>query len=452
MKMRNLIAAGVIFAAVLAYILFLEPRIKTTDQKELRKDKVFDLPFPGHFEKIICQNVALEKKEPESPWKIVHPFVFPADETEVSVLEDSIRDLSFERKFSTGELEKEKKGEMGLDHIPEKSLLTFVYRSYDGEETQTLLAFGNDTPVGNSCYVKVIEDDSIYIINKEIKRLFESLPEEFSRKMIFEGASLNSCKSLLLKKEKREVFFERKSDKDHLLIKRPHKVFIHAPAVKKLISHLGSFSLDTFYGKDKDFQEAGRIIWDNGEEATELAYAWDEKSGSAAARLKDYDVTFSLSSEAVKQLEDVFDTQQFYSPSITPFNNADVRSIELKIYEKTVLLKNNEKRWNYDEKGTSFPCPYKAETLAKNLLLMKIMEYKEKKDLDTEVREYARLACSLFEGADSEYVIDIGIGKNGELYATLDHELYGVLADVDVMFISSLSKGQAIPEKEDAPQ
>ena len=113
MNTRNLIAAVIILIIVAVYLVFFEPKVRTTPENLVQKEKVFDLPVPGYFNEIICSHVSLERDEESSFWIINRPFLFPADAKSISILAESIRDLVFEREFDAKEVSEETLQQMG---------------------------------------------------------------------------------------------------------------------------------------------------------------------------------------------------------------------------------------------------------------------------------------------------------------------------------------------------
>ena len=183
MKLRNIIIATVLLIALACYSIFFESKSQTTDRKKIQAGKIFDLSSSGHISRINCQNVVLEMQDKDSSWIVTQPFRFPAHPMQASVLEESLRNLIFERELSEELLSDEEKSAMGLADVRKEEILSFIFVSPDGDSQEYRLQFGADTPIGNSCYVRVPGSMKTYIINKEIKKVFHYPPEELIKKV-----------------------------------------------------------------------------------------------------------------------------------------------------------------------------------------------------------------------------------------------------------------------------
>ena len=71
--------------------------------------------------------------------------------------------------------------------------------------------------------------------------------------MLFEGLNLRSIKFFSVEEENRKIRFEREDEKDHLLLKEPHKAFINGKAFKEILKKLNQLKIEDFLEKPVAF-------------------------------------------------------------------------------------------------------------------------------------------------------------------------------------------------------
>jgi hypothetical protein len=443
---KKLLIALAILAAVILYVKFVDPRMATTAHSIRLGKKIFDLPAAGYFQLFDCPNIAMQKKGPDAPWMLTKPYVFPCDENELSVLEDLVKNLSFVRDFAEEELDPGSAEQFGLGKT--SPIMTFSYRSLNGEPLKSSIIFGADTPVGNECYVKMPETDKIFTVSRELKKKIQNPFSFFAVKTVFRNTGIERCKKFSINTENAKYVFSREADGEHLLMREPCLGFIDAGFMKGIFPLLENIKIIGFTDRPSDIPEKESISWDSGSEVNELIFEKSADDRLFSAAIKGYVPCFNLAKEDIRKIEDKLDLRNILSPTITPFAETGVEAIELKIRSSGIKILNNGKDWSYGIEKGMIKSPYRPLSLAKNLLRIKIREYKEKEKLGTELLDYAGLKVILKEGKQREFIITISTGKDGKVYSSLDGKMFGLIDDIDMRFLYNLEKGEAVKEKD----
>ncbi len=163
MKFRNTVILLVIFAALLAYFLFLEkdqnsattsaPTPTSTNVYTFASNDVVELNLTDG-----TRTTTLQRNNDAAPWEIVAPSPNPGDSVKINAVVQQLSSLTASRVFtdsaSTSDL-----SAFGLD----KPKLDATVKLKDG--TQYLLHLGDKTPDNTNVYVQKPDDKSIYLVS-----------------------------------------------------------------------------------------------------------------------------------------------------------------------------------------------------------------------------------------------------------------------------------------------
>ncbi len=409
------------------------PKIKTTDKIKKSSELVFDIPEDVYLEKINCQNITLEKYGANTPWMITSPINFPADQAICASIEKTIKELPFERVFKKGELSQEKLKSLKLLNVSDRNMLNFLYNS-GKEKLSYSIAVGADTPIDSFCYIRFLSNDIVYVIGRGIKGLLYNPIEIFADKAIFKDINITACKSFKISGEKVNLTIAREGEKEHLILKNPYIAFINADSLERLFKNIEDIRIERFLEIPVKSEFINKIVWDNNSSVTELILTESEENRETIARFKGDDNYFYIPSKKVRKIikEDIY--KDLLSRKITPFEVEEVKNIIIKVNGEMIFLKN-EDVWKYKmdegEKKTS----YGALMLAKNIINIKINEYKNKEDLEP-LEQYIDIIFVFSK--NKKYDVSINKGKSGNIYSTMDDKLYGVIEDIDIEFLENM--------------
>jgi len=108
-------------------------------------------------------------------WKMIAPWQDDADTGVIDQLLDAVQSLQ-PKDVITDLGRGDKKRRMLQDFGLNKSRLRL---KLDGKQMPAELQFGQDTAVQGECYLRVADDDAVYVVSNELKSIVSKKPEEF---------------------------------------------------------------------------------------------------------------------------------------------------------------------------------------------------------------------------------------------------------------------------------
>jgi hypothetical protein len=176
MKPRTTLVLLVIAVAMGAFIFGLDRWSKSTRERRERAAHVVQVNRTNIQGFTIHDGDELIKVRTDGDaWKMIAPRQDDADTGVVDQLLDAIQSLQPEDVI-TDLGRGEKKRRMLQDFGLNKSRLRL---KLDGKQMPAELQFGQDTAVQGQCYLRIADDDAVYVVSNDLKNIVSKKPEEF---------------------------------------------------------------------------------------------------------------------------------------------------------------------------------------------------------------------------------------------------------------------------------
>jgi hypothetical protein len=176
MKPRNTLILLVIAIALAGFIFGLDRCSQNTRERRERAAHVVEINRTDVEGLTIHNGTGLIKIRAESDaWKMVAPWQDDADAGVIDQLLDAVQNLRPEDVIA--DLGKgDKKRQMLKDFGLNKSKLRL---KLDGKRMPPELEFGQDSAVQGRGYVRLADDDAVYVVSDDLKNIISKTPEDF---------------------------------------------------------------------------------------------------------------------------------------------------------------------------------------------------------------------------------------------------------------------------------
>lgn len=343
MRFRTTIVLGLLFAALLSYVYFVERRRAA---EEASKEKLVQLD-PDRVSAVTLiypdRKIHLEKKDGE--WRLTEPVDAPGDDVTIGNLVRAIADCEVKR---TIEKPQEDLSVYGLD----QPTVTVLVKLDDGTELPPIRV-GRTTPVGFSAYVQRGENGDILLVGsifhsgmkKEVKDLRDK------RLLVFD---LDEPREIGVRSEKGTVRLVREGDT--WKIAEPRELPADQGTVRSFLSTLRSMRAVDFpddspedlskYGLDQPRLTVELLLGENKSKATVLM--GDTKDKKVYAKRGESPVVYALNDWVFRDLDK--GPGDFRDKTLLAFDPADVSRIEIawKSGESLSLVRRDEKEWEVE--------------------------------------------------------------------------------------------------------
>jgi hypothetical protein len=177
-------------------------------------------------------------------WKMIAPWQDDADTGIVDQLLDAIQSLQPEDVI-TDLGRGDKKRRMLQDFGLNKSRLRL---KLDGKQMPAELQFGQDTAVQGKCYLRVADDDAVYVVSNDLKSIVSKKPEEFRdhRMTPFLTTLINRA---IFRVSDGEI--ELAKEQDDWVLMRPIKARASNDAVMNILTKINQTQIAKFVSDNK---------------------------------------------------------------------------------------------------------------------------------------------------------------------------------------------------------
>ncbi len=246
MKIKTTLILLVVFAALLAFVIFFESK---TQEKKEGEEKLVDLSS-ADVEKITLKKedgTIAFKKDSGEDWLITEPLEAKADSTEVNRLAEDFSSLRIERV-----VEKEG-GDMTKYEIPKKELTLW----YKNKPQPVKILIGMENPLDNALFAKKEDDPRIVLISSSFKSLLDKKTFDFRQKDIFrfEPADVNA-----IKLRAQDIIWEAQKKEMDWFFQKPLNALAKKSQIEDILRTLAELRAKEFVSEqkhDEDIKKCG---------------------------------------------------------------------------------------------------------------------------------------------------------------------------------------------------
>jgi hypothetical protein len=252
MKSKNTILLLILAVGIAAYIFFVERHTKSSKEiaeegnrvVKFERDKIKEIEIKNPENKIEL------KRDDKGNWQLVGPVKDRADVMAVSQLFTDSEALKYIEKIDNDGkgATKDQLKEFGLSDPNTKI-------RFSGDEKPIAILFGKDTATEGKMYVKIENDNAVYVIENKLKSQAAKKADEFRDKKLTDIAATAVTKAVL-KTAAGEIEFAK--DKDtHWSLVRPIKARGDDSRIGDLISQATNAQIETFLAGTADAATTG---------------------------------------------------------------------------------------------------------------------------------------------------------------------------------------------------
>ena len=172
MKFRGTLILLIIAALLAGYILFVESKEPSEEERFLAEKRVFTFSFPSVQKAVIKNNsgtIVLEKNGVE--WNIIEPFGYPGDLAQINKF---LFDIEFSPALRTIKPDPELKKELGLDSAE----ISILVESHKGIQE---IIFGKTAGAGDIAYAYDTSRDIIFVVESALLKKINSISPDLFR-------------------------------------------------------------------------------------------------------------------------------------------------------------------------------------------------------------------------------------------------------------------------------
>jgi hypothetical protein len=404
MKIRGLLTAGVILAALTGFLYWSNhrkpdekppvdtpdtpPKVLTLDQTTVNS---IELAKKGEDPIRLAKNLS-------GQWSITSPKQLGADQESISSLLSTLSSLNSDR------LVEDKATNLDQYGLAQPSL-SVTATPQNGKTVK--LMFGDDTPTGNGSYAALSGDPRVFIIAKYNRSTFEKSLNDLrdKRLLVFDSEKLTRVE---LTAKKQSIEFGR--TKDQWQIVKPKPVRADQSAVDDLVRSLHDAKMELSPSFDEKKSSAAfnsasplasaKITDVSGTQELQLRKSKDDYYAKSSLVSGIYKISSSTASALDKSLDD------FRNKKLFEFGYVDPDKIQLHDGAKETLLEHTKGDW--------WSNGAKMDSESVNSLLSRIRDLPAAKFPDSGFTS-ALLEISVIsnEGKRAEKVL---VSKNGDRY------------------------------------
>jgi hypothetical protein len=245
MKLRTTFFLLTIALGLAALILFLNRT--ATSPRELNERSARLLPIdPNDVRGFTIRNgdEFIKAKNDGDYWKLVAPWNDAAD---ISVVDQLLTAAQFLRPdaiiddLGKGDAKRDKLRDFGLN----KSKLRL---KLDGKEMPGEIQFGHETPVEGKSYVRVEDEDAVYVVSDDLKNIVSKKTEDFRDHRLL-PVSTTLIDRIVIRVSGGEI--ELTKEQDNWQLTRPIKARASNDAVGSLLTKINQTPIAAFVPDDK---------------------------------------------------------------------------------------------------------------------------------------------------------------------------------------------------------
>jgi len=245
MKLRTTLALLAVAIALGGIIFGLDRCSQSTRERQHRS------AYLGQFNQrdirgftIQNENELIRVQADGDEWKMIAPWKDDADVTVIDQLLDALQALRSDDTITDlgkGEKRRELLKDFGLN----KPRLRF---RLEGEKMPGEFQFGQDAAVRGKCYLRVADDDAVYVVSDDLKNIVSKRAEDFRdhRMTPFLTTLINRA---IFRVDGGEI--ELSKEQDNWLLQRPIKARASNDAVVDLLTKINQTPIANFISEEK---------------------------------------------------------------------------------------------------------------------------------------------------------------------------------------------------------
>ena len=369
MKFRTTLILIVVFAGLLAFVLFFESKSQAKKEGE---DKLVDFPS-ADVEKITLKKedgTITFRKDAKGEWLITEPLEAKADSTEVSRLAEDFSSLKFDRV-----VEKEG-GDMAKYEIPKKEL-TLWYKS---KPQPVKILLGMENPLDNALFAKKEDDKRIVLLPSFLKSLLEKKIFDFRQKDIFrfEPAEVN-----IIKLRAKDIAWEAQKKEDNWFFLKPPNALAKKSQIEDVLRALADLKAKEFVSEQKQEEENKKYGLKEPEYVISLHLPsknqdivfflhkeGDNVYATTSLSIKIIAVEGQVLANLEKKAEDLRDKQ------VVAFNSWEAQKLQLKAGDLGLtVVKDKDDKWFFVSAAREEADKSKIETFLRKIETLEAAEF-----------------------------------------------------------------------------
>jgi Domain of unknown function (DUF4340) len=245
MKLRTTIFLLAIALALAGLIFFLDRSVPSPRELNERSTRLLAVD-PNQVRGFTIHNgeQLIKARNDGDDWKLVAPWNDAAD---ISVVDQLLTAAQFLRPdaviddLGKGDAKRDKLRDFGLN----KSKLRL---KLDGKEMPGEIQFGHETPVEGKSYIRIQDEDAVYVVSDELKNIVSKNTEDFRDHRLLPIAT-NLIDRIIIRVRGGEI--ELIKAQDNWQITRPIKARASNEAVGTLLSKINQTAIASFVPNEK---------------------------------------------------------------------------------------------------------------------------------------------------------------------------------------------------------
>jgi hypothetical protein len=245
MKLRTTIFLLAIALVLAGLIFFLDRSVQSPRELNERSTRLLAVD-PNQVRGFTIHNgeQLIKARNDGDDWKLVAPWNDAAD---ISVVDQLLTAAQFLRPdaviddLGKGDAKRDKLRDFGLN----KSKLRL---KLDGKEMPGEIQFGHETPVEGKSYIRIQDEDAVYVVSDELKNIVSKNTEDFRDHRLLPIAT-NLIDRIIIRVRGGEI--ELIKAQDNWQITRPIKARASNEAVGTLLSKINQTAIASFVPNEK---------------------------------------------------------------------------------------------------------------------------------------------------------------------------------------------------------
>jgi len=382
MKFKTTLILLVVFAVLLAAVLFFESRSKARKETEEKGKKLVDLAA-ADVEKITLKNeggTITFKKDDKGEWLIIEPLEAKADSSEVSRLAEDFSSLKFERVIEA------EGGDPAKYEIPKKELTLW----FKGQAQPVKLLIGMENPLDNTLFAKREDDKRIVLLAGFLKTNLEKKTSDFRQKDIFKFEP-EDVGSIMLKAK--DISWQAQKKEAEWFLDSPVKALAKKSRVEDVLRALSNLRAKEFVAEQKQEAEVAKFGLREPEYTVALSLPAKNQEILFSLHKQDETVyaTTSISTKIVtaegqvltdieKKVDDLREKQ------VVVFNSWEASKVRIKKGDLTLTVaKDKDNKWQFEGDAKEEADGSRVETFLRKIESLEAVEFI---DLPAELQTY----------------------------------------------------------------
>lgn len=455
MRFRTTLVLFIIFACLLAFVLFFQPKKKGP---EASAEKLIDVPAADVVRILVKkEDETLEfKKDDKGEWWLQAPLEAKADNYEVNRLAEDLAGLKIERV-----VEKES-GDPKKYEIPKKEISFWVK---DKSEPLKVL-IGMENPLDNTLFAQKEGDPRIVLLSSFLRTTLDKKVVDFRQKDIFR---FETAEAKELRLRAKDVQWTAQKREEEWFLLKPVEALAKKYRVEDVLNSLANMRAKEFIVETKQASDIDRYGLSHSD--YEVAISLPAKSQEIIFYLQKKDdkvyATTSISpkiivveeyvlSDLEKKIDDLREKQ------VASFYTWEANKVELKRGQTTLVVsKDKDNKWRFITGGSGEADSSKVESFIRKMESLEAVEFIDQPE---ELRKYgldppeATVTIWIKEGENKEKEVTYLIGSEDEAkkQVVVKNPRFNYLFRVDSSFLGEWPKEAKDwsnePEKKEPPE